>query len=186
MSAFGDAVATFDRVLDDRFEPLRGNRVADEVFAAASHLGDWSLVWLMVGAAQALRSEHDARRWPRITAVIVAESVIVNQGLKRIFRRTRPTDRPDAAQGLREPRTSSFPSGHASAAACAAVLFSEGDPTLRRLVIPVGVIVATSRIHTRMHHPSDVAAGAIVGCLIGKTAVRWWPMPHRSHGIPGN
>lgn len=169
----------FDETVDGWFEPLRGNRLADEIFVIGSHLGDWSLIWHLINTGQALRSDRDAQRLPRIAAVILAESIIVNQGIKRIFRRTRPNERPSASSALREPRTSSFPSGHASAAACAAVMLSEGDPALRAIAVPVGVIVATSRIHTRMHHPSDVAAGAVVGYFIGKAAIRLWPMPHR-------
>ncbi len=177
-------VARFDTAVDDLFEPMRGHAVPDRVFEVASHLGDWSLVWVVATTAQALRSDDDLRRAPRLVATFAAESLLVNQGLKRLFKRGRPDDRPLVSDRLRVPLTTSFPSGHASSAACAAVVLTEGDPTLRWLVWPAAALVATSRIYTRMHHPSDVVAGALTGLLIGKAIVALRPDPHRSQSAP--
>lgn len=145
----------------------------DRVFEVASHLGDWGLVWNIVTVALALRSEDDARRAPRLVAAFGVESLIVNQGIKRLFRRSRPEGRPTVSGRLREPVTTSFPSGHASSAAFATVVLGDARPGLRPLVVPIAVIVATSRIHTRMHHPSDVIAGAVVGWALGRAARRF-------------
>lgn len=169
----------FDACIDRAFDPLRGRPVPDRVFEVASHLGDWGLIWLIFTTAQALRSDADVNRVPRLVTLFALESLIVNQGIKRLFKRGRPTERPEISSRLREPVTSSFPSGHASSAAFAAMVLTEGDPRLRPIIIPVAIVVASSRIHTRMHHPSDVAAGAVVGWLLGKAARRWWPDPHR-------
>lgn len=174
----GALVAQFDAAADRLFEPLRGRPVPDRVFEIASHLGDWGLVWMLVTTAQSLRSDDDLRRAPRLVATFVVESLLVNQGLKRLFKRGRPGDRPLVSERLRVPVTTSFPSGHASSAACAAVILTEGDPALRWVVLPVATLVATSRIHTRMHHPSDVVAGAITGWLLGRSIVARWPDPH--------
>lgn len=155
----------------------------DRIFEIGSHFGDFGLIWLIIATAQGLRSDTDADRIPRLVTVFATESLIVNQGIKRLFKRGRPTERPAAAARLREPVTSSFPSGHASSAACAAVVLTDGDPALRAVVWPIAVIVATSRIHTRMHHPSDVVAGAAVGWLFGRVVQRAWPDP-RHHDEP--
>lgn len=169
----------FDEFVDQAFDPLRDRALPDRVFEIASHLGDWGLIWLIFTTAQALRSDADANRVPRLVTLFALESLIVNQGIKRMFKRGRPTERPEISSRLREPVTSSFPSGHASSAAFAAMVLTEGDPCLRPLVAPIAIVVASSRIHTRMHHPSDVAAGAVVGWLLGRAARRWWPDPHR-------
>ena len=176
----GAWVARFDATTDAWFEPLRGRPIPDRVFEIASHLGDWGLVWIIITTAQALRSDDDLRRAPRLVGTLMAESILVNQGLKRLFKRGRPGDRPLVSERLRKPVTTSFPSGHASSAACATVLLGEGDPRLAALVLPVAVVVASSRVHTRMHHPSDVVAGAITGWVIGRFVVRVWPQPHRA------
>lgn len=165
----------FDGFVDGWFDALRGRPVPDRVFEIASHLGDWGLIWQIIACAQALRSDDDIARVPRLLTLFALESLIVNQGIKRLFNRARPDDRPDVSSRLREPITSSFPSGHASSAAFASVVLTEDDPGLRPVVLPIAVIVATSRIHTRMHHPSDVVAGAAVGWALGVLAKRVWP-----------
>lgn len=161
-------VASLDHTIDAWFEPLRGRTFPDRTFEVASHLGDWGLIWNILTVALALRSDDAARRAPRLVAGFAVESLIVNQGIKRLFRRTRPEDRPAASARLREPSTTSFPSGHASSAAFATVVLCDQNRALRPLVLPIAVIVATSRIHTRMHHPSDVIAGAGVGWALGR------------------
>lgn len=169
-------IARFDATVDAWFEPLRGRRGPDRVFEIASNLGDWGLIWHLVTIGLALRSDADLRRTPKLLAGYAAESLIVNQGVKRLFHRPRPgpTDRPEVATRLREPVTSSFPSGHASAAAFATVMLCDQDPRLRAIITPIAVIVATSRIHTRMHHPSDVVAGACIGWALGHAARLLW------------
>ena len=103
-------------------------------------------------------------------ALIGLESLVVNQGVKRLFRRTRPTTAGDDRLAVRRPRTSSFPSGHASSATFAAALLA---PRTRQpvtaLVYLAAVTVATSRAYVRIHHASDVVAGVITGGLLAAT-----------------
>jgi undecaprenyl-diphosphatase len=104
---------------------------------------------------------------------IGAESLIVNQGLKRIFRRRRPTENGDERFDIRRPLTSSFPSGHASAAAFAAtVLIGWDGRRSAPLWGSLAVTVATSRAYVRIHHASDVVAGVAVGATMGLVARR--------------
>ena len=99
------------------------------------------------------------------------ESAVVNGGIKPLFNRPRPADWEDAAgKQVRRPKTASFPSGHASSGAVAAVLLSDAVPALRPVWWGLAATVAASRIHTRMHHASDVLAGAVVGTAIGLVA----------------
>ena len=174
-------VTKFDLTVDSWFTPLRGKPVPDRMFEVASQLGDWSLIWHIVSTAQSLRSDDDARRAQRLALLIVVESLFVNQGLKRVFKRSRPGDRPAISDRLRSPTTSSFPSGHASAAAFATVVLTEGDPVMRAVMVPLAIVVATSRVYARMHHPSDVAVGALVGWGLGHVATALWPAPHQRH-----
>lgn len=176
-SRFTVAVDEFDRAVDRAFEPLRGNRTADRLFETASHLGDWSLIWHLLNAAQGLVGERGPERMARNTVVLGFESAFVNQGLKRLFNRVRPEADEAVLGRIRNPTTSSFPSGHASAAFTAAGILTEGrHPAWRPLAYATAAVVASSRIHTRMHHASDVLAGAAVGITIARAARRW-PAP---------
>jgi undecaprenyl-diphosphatase len=167
------AVESFDDWADGMLERLRGNPVADKVFVTASELGDFSLVWHIVGAARGLTSETHAGQAFVFSALIGAESLIVNQGVKRLFRRVRPTETGDPRYPVRKPSTSSFPSGHASAAFFAAsVLTAWGGSKSAPLWFGLAGAVATSRAYVRIHHPSDVVAGAVVGLALGRVATR--------------
>ncbi|MFM8625654.1 MAG: phosphatase PAP2 family protein, partial [Actinomycetota bacterium] len=100
------------------------------------------------------------------------ESLVVNQGVKRLFRRARPTVSGDDRFAVRTPLTSSFPSGHASSATYAAILLTSftGAPLVWVWVV-LASVVAMSRVVVRSHHFTDIAAGAITGALLGSVAL---------------
>ena len=165
-------VAAFDYWADAKLERLRGKRVPDFVFTTASVLGDFSLIWHLIGATRGLTSESRANQAFVFFALIGAESLIVNQGIKRLFRRTRPTEAGDDRYPVRKPATSSFPSGHASAAFFAAsVLTYWSGIASAPAWFALAVIVAISRAYVRIHHPSDIIGGALVGLALGQAAV---------------
>ena len=99
----------------------------------------------------------------------------MNGAVKALFRRTRPIAEFERPHRLRQPRTSSFPSGHASAAFVAAALLSDGRRA-KPLYYGVAGVVALSRVHVRIHHASDVVGGIAVGVALGaivKRVGRW-------------
>jgi membrane-associated phospholipid phosphatase len=167
------AVDSFDHWADAQLERLRGNAVTDPVFKAASYLGDFSAIWHLIGIGRAIVDPSVVRQSLAMSALIGAESLIVNQGLKRAFRRTRPTESGDPRFPVRRPSTSSFPSGHASAAFFAASLLTTATGrSLAPIWYSTAVIVATSRAYVRIHHPSDVVGGAVVGVVLGAIGSR--------------
>jgi undecaprenyl-diphosphatase len=114
----------------------------------------------------------------RVSAILGGESLLVNGAIKSLFRRTRPVwvdDRPRPHR-LRTPRSSSFPSGHASSAFTAAGVLSQQDP-LWPLYYGIAAVVATSRVYVKIHHASDVVAGAALGVGLAAVARRVWPRP---------
>ncbi len=165
-------VVSFDAWADAQLERLRGNRLADTVFTTASEVGDFSLVWHLVGAVRGLTSDAHADQAFILSALLGAESLLVNQGIKRLFGRTRPTQAGDPRYPVRKPSTSSFPSGHASAAFFAATALTawSGVATAPAWFAVAGV-VATSRAFVRIHYASDVVGGALVGLALGQAAV---------------
>lgn len=167
------AIDAFDVWADEQLERLRGHPVTDRVFNAASTFGDFSAVWHITGVSRVLAGGDRRRQAIVLAGLLGAESLLVNQGLKRAFRRTRPTDIGDERFTVRRPSTSSFPSGHASSAMFAAtVLTSWTGKRTAPLWFGMAAVVATSRVYVRIHHASDVVGGAAVGLALGRLAVR--------------
>jgi undecaprenyl-diphosphatase len=160
-------VAALDARVDRAFDRVRGNPAADRFFRAASHLGDFSLIWLLIGAARGLRSDRDRQAAVRFGVALAVESVCVNIVVKSFFRRVRPPRDHPLALSVRRPRTSSFPSGHATSAFTAAGILSDDD-RLWPFYYGVAVAVAASRVHMKVHHASDVLAGAALGIVFGR------------------
>ena len=106
-----------------------------------------------------------------LSVALLAEAVLVNGVVKTAFGRRRPPFKGDRPHNLRQPLTSSFPSGHASAAMVAAALLSRRS-RWAPAYYGLGLVVALSRIHVRIHHASDVAAGIGVGAVFGAIARR--------------
>jgi undecaprenyl-diphosphatase len=172
-----ERVDDLDAAVDEWFEQhLRGRPAADRLMYTASALGDHGLIWLSLAAVQALRRHGDWQRpLVRAAAGLGIESAVVNGPVKWLFRRTRPVHQGERPLRLRTPLTSSFPSGHATAAFFGAALLRDGDP-LWPLYYAVAVIVAASRVHVKIHHASDVIAGAALGAGLGEVARRLVPV----------
>lgn len=165
--AFGPAVDAFDRKIDQLLEQVRGHPAADKLFTTASHVGEFSLIWHSISLVRGLVKGR--RDQVIVLAVLIgAESLIVNQGVKRLFKRTRPTTDGDDRLKVRAPMTSSFPSGHSSAATFAATMLTSWDGRrLGTLWYTLAGIVGVSRAYVRIHHASDVLGGFVVGKLLG-------------------
>ena len=183
----GPWVESFDERADALLEQPRGHPLADKLFATAGHVGDFSLVWHAINIVRGL----SRKRPDQIIALAVSlgvESLVVNQGVKRLFRRKRPTAGGDERLPVRRPSTSSFPSGHASSAVYAATLLTAWETSRRArrsgssgragasawimLWWSVAAVVGISRAYVRIHHASDVVGGAVVGRVLGLAAVR--------------
>lgn len=175
--AWAARARAFDAGADGSLEHLRRNAVANRTFYAASALGDHGLIWHAIGAVRVLSGDRQMAEALRLSAALCVESVFVNVGVKSLFRRTRPVQTTIRPFALRRPLTSSFPSGHATSAFCAAVLLSKAEPRWRPVWYATATVVAASRVHVRIHHTTDVVFGAALGYAIGHLAARVVPLP---------
>jgi undecaprenyl-diphosphatase len=174
-----EGVSRFDEAVDDFFEVhLRGRPALDRLMYAASAAADHSALWLALAALQGWRSRSGWRPLLRAGALLGAESVLVNGPVKLAFRRERPESTDDRPLPLRIPLTSSFPSGHSSAAFFSATLLGTGR--YRFLYYALATVVASSRVYVKIHHASDVIAGAALGAGLGKAVKSVAPVfpPH--------
>jgi undecaprenyl-diphosphatase len=99
-------------------------------------------------------------------AVLFALSVshVAVQVLKRAVARPRPCDAHGHLLALVDlPDPYSFPSGHAAAVSAIATTVMLREPVAGVLVVPLAILISTSRVALRVHHISDVVAGAALG-----------------------
>ncbi len=163
-------VDRIDAAIDAWWERLRGEPVADRLFYTASEAADFSLLWHTLGVATAL-GRGDPRLAVEVSLALGLESALVNGPVKSLFRRSRPVHDGPRPHKLRQPRTSSFPSGHASAAMVAASVLSRGS-RVGPVWWALAGVVAASRVHVRIHHASDVVGGTLIGLALGAVARR--------------
>jgi undecaprenyl-diphosphatase len=162
--------------LDDAAERAVGavrNPVLDQVAYALGAACDHSLLWHAISAARGAKA-GSWRPVVRLSGALAVESALTNGVVKSVFRRVRPDRTAEVVEGpmpfgMRIPITTSFPSGHAGSAFCAATILA--DETESFAWYALATVVAASRVYVRMHHATDVLAGAALGCLIGR-AVR--------------
>jgi len=148
----------------------------DRFFYSLSTAADHSALWFALGALEALRRGTPSLA-VRLGAAMAIESGLTNGVVKSAFRRVRPPSHPfhspdgPLPYGMRRPITSSFPSGHATAAFTAATLLSTNARN-RPVWFAIAGVVAGSRVYVRMHHASDVIAGAAFGLVLGQVLRR--------------
>jgi membrane-associated phospholipid phosphatase len=99
-------------------------------------------------------------------ASVAVTSTILNLGIKRIFRRRRPdrvAEQVPIARHVRMPSSTAFPSGHSAAAFAFATGVGQVMPAAAFPLRALAALVAYSRVHTGVHYPGDVLAGALIG-----------------------
>jgi undecaprenyl-diphosphatase len=160
---FAERVAAFDAATDRTFDAIR-NPAVDKIAYRLSSAADHSLLWHTCGVGREIAVGHHLERAVRFSLALGVESAVTNGVVKSLFRRMRPADYADLEfhHGMRRPITSAFPSGHATAAFCAATLLGGGPAWYG-----AATAVAATRIYVRLHHASDVLAGAAFGVALG-------------------
>ncbi|MFI8961671.1 phosphatase PAP2 family protein [Streptomyces sp. NPDC053493] len=139
-----------------------------------SHAADHSKISFAVAAALALVRGRPRRAAAVGLGSIALASASANLLGKRLVRRPRP-DREAARvtvdRHVRMPTSASFPSGHTASAVAFATAVGVVLPPA---AIPLGMLasaVGYSRVHTGVHYPGDVAAGAVLGMASAAAAL---------------
>ena len=175
-----EAVDRFDARAEAYVARFRGNRALDGIFYFASFIGDHGAIWVALAVVRFFTNIGGAEEahFAGIRSVCseAGQAIFVNGGVKSLFRRTRPVPDFDRPYHLRIPRTTSFPSGHATAAMVGSVLLAQGTGW-GWFLFPLAAIVAFSRVYVRIHHMSDVIGGVIVGLVIAFAIAYFAPLP---------
>lgn len=144
-----------------RFRPVQG------YFQVVSRLGDGWL-WYLVILAMPLIRPHDGLAIALLMVATGLTCTVSYKLLKRWLIRERPfISFPSINCGTPPLDRYSFPSGHTLHAVCFNTVLAMTAPELAWLLLPFTLSVAASRVVLGLHYPSDVAAGALIGCVLG-------------------
>jgi membrane-associated phospholipid phosphatase len=101
----------------------------------------------------------------RRTIRVVVVTLIANTAMKEVVRRARPVLEQELPPLVPTLTGRSYPSAHASTSFAGALVLRHALPP--RVVYSVAVTMALSRVYLGVHYPSDIAAGALLGTLVG-------------------
>jgi membrane-associated phospholipid phosphatase len=147
----------------------------DRALVTITRAANYSRLWLLIASGLAACGGRQGRSAAGrgIIAIAIAATV-ANGPAKLLVRRRRPSRRSWPTL-IHMPRSTSFPSGHSAAAFAFATGACAELPVLAPVLVPLAGGVAYSRVHTGVHYPSDVAAGAAIGIGSGLLARRLPP-----------
>jgi membrane-associated phospholipid phosphatase len=142
----------------------------DRAMRRLARAADYSRLSIAASAMLAVAGGRRGRIAARTgLASVAATSAFVNLIVKPLGRRHRPDRVVEGVPATRQiamPTSRSFPSGHTAAA----VAFASGaSRVLPAASLPLHALAATvgySRVHTGVHYPGDVIAGAVIGSII--------------------
>jgi diacylglycerol kinase family enzyme len=149
----------------------------DRALKGLTRSANKGVLWFTVASLLALRKGKTRRAALRGVVAIGFASASANLVGKQLFPRRRPAAEllPTYRRLTRRPTSSSFPSGHSASAVAFTTALTMESPALGIAIAPIAAAVAYSRVHTGVHWPTDVAAGAAIGVAAGLVTRRWWP-----------
>lgn len=135
------------------------------VIIAASVTARGGLLWLPVAGLLALAGKKKtAKRALTAAAVAMPIGHLISVVVDR--RRPQAADMPARRALPEHPDSSSFPSKHAVTAAAFGTATALEDPGAAVFVTPLVLLVAYSRLRTRVHWPTDVLGGLLIGAVV--------------------
>lgn len=146
------------------------NKTFDKIMPIITMLGNLGIVWFAISSLLLLKVEYRIIGIGVILALIL--TTIIGEGIiKHIVKRKRPFTYKEEELLISKPITYSFPSGHTASSFAALAVFLQMNGKLGLMVSPIATLIAFSRVYLKVHYPTDVIFGMLLGCTCGFSVV---------------
>jgi undecaprenyl-diphosphatase len=130
-------------------------------------------IWVVLAVAVGIACHRGLRGTAGLallTALTTFAADSMAFAVKDATSRTRPFEAHPQIQPLYVVHSSSLPAGHAATAFAGAVILSAAAPRFTPYFTVIAVLIGFSRVYVGVHYPTDVLAGAALGCAVGLLA----------------
>ena len=144
----------------------------DRAMSQLSRAADYSKLSVAAAGLLAVSGGRSGRRAAGMgLASVGAAAAFFNIVVKPLSRRSRPdriAEKVPIARHVRMPTSTSFPSGHTATAFAFATGVGRVLPHAAVPLHALAALVGYSRVHTGVHYPGDVVAGAVSGTVVAQ------------------
>lgn len=137
----------------------------DKIMVILSRSGNTGTIWIFISLLVYILS-NNLKNALKIALALFVTGFLGEIVIKTLVGRVRPSKAISQDQLLiKKPKTYSFPSGHTSSSFAAALTISFEYPQLAVPAFLLASSIAFSRLYLRVHYPSDVLAGIVLGLI---------------------
>ena len=146
----------------------------DGIMAFITKLGDKGMLWIALTLLLLILSIRNSSLRPMAIScalALILSAIFCNIVIKPAVMRIRPYDILDITLMVERLSDYSFPSGHTSAAFAFATALWLNNRRLGISALTAAFLMALTRLYLCVHFPTDVIAGAMLGCICAVIAV---------------
>ncbi|AKL97327.1 membrane-associated phospholipid phosphatase [Clostridium aceticum] len=155
------------RVLEFVYRYLQ-NATLDVFMVLLSRLGDYGLLWLIISLGLMISKKHKKLGYMSLSSILLG-FITGELILKNIIQRNRPfLVIENINLSIAAPQSFSFPSGHTliAFATVGVIIRMIESKVYKKLLIALACLMGFSRVYLRVHYPTDVLAGAVIGLMV--------------------
>lgn len=169
--AFGNTIQRFDIALILYISQFSRKYFIDKIFHLLTRIGDGPL-YVLAGILLLFGPIEGGLKIFYMAALALTIELPIYFVVKKYVKRLRPFEKMQNINHLIAPPDKySFPSGHTAAAFVMAIIFSTHFSVLSTWLYILAILIGISRLYLRVHYPTDIVAGAVLGIISANTSL---------------
>lgn len=167
------ADSVFELDILDKIEDIYESKVMDVIMKGITHLGDAGIIWIIITLCLLISKQY--RKLGILCAIGLILGLIIGNGIvKNLVSRERPFELADSIDRvfpikIEKPTDRSFPSGHTQASFIVATILMMAKRKFGIPALILAFLIGFSRLYLKVHFPTDVLGGMLMGIAIGLT-----------------